>query len=334
MTMKKSFFLFLAVLICGGLLHAEEDQAGRNIRIDLGLRLYKATPEEGSAVFIRWISAKPVPAGATYFYTGNVKNESPRPEEAEIKKVFKASNLQVISDSDVTIDYDPEATKGKKDLFVIGWWDGYYGVHGPLLETVLSDEKKYAFRIIPISVETNSRRFKLQIFEPPARQVAANSVSAVVPSEYYVDADFAIPDGNTTTIIGFADSKGTAYFLSVRLVPASIIGGQLPGHLSDTVYGTPSAKVSQKIMEPETIKKVLPVYPESCRKNKIEGNVELAVAVDTKGRPEDVKVLHGVHPDLDKAAVDAVRKWVFKPYLVDGKPGKVVFKLNILFKLT
>ncbi len=59
----------------------------------------------------------------------------------------------------------------------------------------------------------------------------------------------------------------------------------------------------------------------------------MEVTVDAEGRPENVKILHGIHPDLDKAAVDAVRKWVFKPLLVNGKPKAVVFNLNILFEL-
>ncbi len=213
MTIKKIHFLFLAVLLCGGLLHAEEIEVERNLKIDLDLRLYKAVPAEGAAVFIRWISATPVPAGATYFYTGNVKNDSARSEEAEIKKVFKVRELQSFSRSAVTIAYTPKFIRMKDSEYISGWWEAYYGVNGPLFEAILSDGKSYALRIIPIDLGLESKRFRLQIYEPPIRKA---DIPASAPSSIYVDVDFTLPAGNTT-IIGFADSKNTAYFLSIEL---------------------------------------------------------------------------------------------------------------------
>ncbi len=338
MTIKKIHFLFLAVLLCGGLLHAEEIEVERNLKIDLDLRLYKAVPAEGAAVFIRWISATPVPAGATYFYTGNVKNDSARSEEAEIKKVFKVRELQSFSRSAVTIAYTPKFIRMKDSEYISGWWEAYYGVNGPLFEAILSDGKSYALRIIPIDLGLESKRFRLQIYEPPIRKA---DIPASAPSSIYVDVDFTLPAGNTT-IIGFADSKNTAYFLSIELkkveaeddtrTKIAIAPSTLKSPLGEIVT-TPSIKVSRNAVKPDTIKTVAPIYPESCKKNKIQGTVELEVTVDAEGRPENVKILHGIHPDLDKAAVDAVRKWVFKPLLVNGKPKAVVFNLNILFEL-
>jgi len=57
------------------------------------------------------------------------------------------------------------------------------------------------------------------------------------------------------------------------------------------------------------------------------------VAVDSEGRPGNIKILRGFHPELDKAAVEAVKQWVFKPYIVEGKAKSVVFTLTVNFEL-
>jgi protein TonB len=59
---------------------------------------------------------------------------------------------------------------------------------------------------------------------------------------------------------------------------------------------------------------VTPSYPATARRLGIEGTALLRVFVDTDGRVGDVVVKHSAgHPDLDRAAADAVRRWRFEP---------------------
>ena len=62
-----------------------------------------------------------------------------------------------------------------------------------------------------------------------------------------------------------------------------------------------------------------PAYPEFARDAGITGKVTLHVLVGKDGRVKNVKVIKGV-TGLDAAAVDAVKKWVFKPALSNNKP--------------
>ncbi|MGH9369392.1 MAG: energy transducer TonB [Thermoanaerobaculia bacterium] len=55
------------------------------------------------------------------------------------------------------------------------------------------------------------------------------------------------------------------------------------------------------------------VYPPSARRAGIGGVVLLSVLVSEKGEPLRVEVARSVQPDLDQAAVAAVRKWLFEP---------------------
>lgn len=93
-----------------------------------------------------------------------------------------------------------------------------------------------------------------------------------------------------------------------------------------------SIEVGGEIAPPVVVKRVDPVYPEEARKDGIQGSVILYVTTDEEGRVKKVEVLKSI-PALDKAAVDAVRQWVYEPYLKDGVPKPVSFAITVQFRL-
>jgi periplasmic protein TonB len=84
------------------------------------------------------------------------------------------------------------------------------------------------------------------------------------------------------------------------------------------------------IVKPVLIHRVNPEYPEVARKARVEGTVILEAIISKNGDVENVKVLRGVHPLLDQAAVNAVRKWRYKPVTSNGKVHTTV---TVKFKL-
>lgn len=74
--------------------------------------------------------------------------------------------------------------------------------------------------------------------------------------------------------------------------------------------------------EPTPVTRVDPTYPEFAREAQIQGKVTLHVLVGKDGRVKSVKVIKGV-TGLNEAAVDAIKKWVFKPALSNNKPVAV-----------
>ena len=86
------------------------------------------------------------------------------------------------------------------------------------------------------------------------------------------------------------------------------------------------------VAPPKLIKRVDPVYPEDARKEGVEGVVILSVRTGEYGEVEQVKVLKSV-PLLDEAAIDAVRQWIYEPFISKGKPTPVVFTVTVRFKL-
>ena len=74
-------------------------------------------------------------------------------------------------------------------------------------------------------------------------------------------------------------------------------------------------------------------YPESCKKEGISGRVTLSFTVSETGKVTDVKVLRGVHEDLDNEAIRVVSSspdWT--PGKVDGKPVAVSYNFPIIFQ--
>lgn len=76
------------------------------------------------------------------------------------------------------------------------------------------------------------------------------------------------------------------------------------------------------------------IYPENAKKNGITGRVTISFTVSETGKLTDIKVLSGVHPDLDKEALRVVSMapdWT--PGIAGGKPVPTTFTFPIIFNL-
>src|SRR6266446_291319 len=81
---------------------------------------------------------------------------------------------------------------------------------------------------------------------------------------------------------------------------------------------------------PVPITKVQPAYPDFAKEARIEGKVILHVLVGRDGLVWDARVFRGVR-GLDEAALDAVKKWVFKPAMSNNKPVAVWIEVPLSF---
>ena len=88
------------------------------------------------------------------------------------------------------------------------------------------------------------------------------------------------------------------------------------------------ADISQSLL----LKKVVPTYPPLATKARIHGEVVLDVDISQEGTVESLRALSG-HPMLIPAAIDAVKNWRYKPYVVDGKPVPVQTQVTVNFAL-
>lgn len=116
------------------------------------------------------------------------------------------------------------------------------------------------------------------------------------------------------------------------LVVSVLLLGVTAGNL--LTFSTTQEKSTQdeKISPAKLILKVDPVYPKEAINAQIEGTVVVQATTDNSGRVQSVRVLRSV-PLLDKAAVDAVRQWVYEPKMINGKPEGVIFTVACQFQL-
>jgi len=107
-----------------------------------------------------------------------------------------------------------------------------------------------------------------------------------------------------------------------------------PPPLTPSTLSTPSTQDIEKIPESESqsraITKVKPVYPPTAKKMKATGTVEVEITISEAGLVIEATAISG-HLTLRGAAVEAARKWVFKPAILNGAPVRVKSVLTFVF---
>jgi protein TonB len=88
---------------------------------------------------------------------------------------------------------------------------------------------------------------------------------------------------------------------------------------------------AETTVAPVVVKEVRPAYPRDMMREGIRGSVRLAIEVKADGTVGRVNVTKGLHPRFDKAAMDAARRWQFKPGTKNGKPVGVTTELEMTF---
>jgi protein TonB len=87
-----------------------------------------------------------------------------------------------------------------------------------------------------------------------------------------------------------------------------------------------------RIMEGNLIRRVQPLYPIAAKAARIQGPVVLRAVISKEGTIENLTVISG-HPMLVKAALEAVREWKYRPYMLNGDPYEVETQVTVNFVL-
>jgi len=81
------------------------------------------------------------------------------------------------------------------------------------------------------------------------------------------------------------------------------------------------------------VSKVAPSYPPDARAARIQGSVVLGVIIGKDGNVQHVRVISG-DPMLAPAAIDAVKQWKYRPYILNGDPIEVDTQITVNFTLS
>jgi protein TonB len=131
-------------------------------------------------------------------------------------------------------------------------------------------------------------------------------------------------------------------------IPGEMVG-EIPGGIfSEAVNSAPKVPIIAKSPEPTSVKRIRvasrvveanlihdvpPQYPPEAGRARLEGAVVLMAVIGQDGCVKEVRVESGL-PILAQAAIDAVKQWRYKPYLIDGEPVEVDSRITINFTVS
>ena len=175
------------------------------------------------------------------------------------------------------------------------------------------------------------------------REAFARDVLGMAPTSAFAQAQQAVAGGRGEPPVSVASDREVLAF--VRLKPGAI-GYVSPGATLQGVkvlaVGRPGERAADVALEPLAvggavrapvkIQDVRPVYPELARQTKAQGMVEVEIIVGPDGDVAQARVTKSI-PLLDRAALDAVRRWKYAPTIVNGVPVPVKLSVGLAFGL-
>jgi periplasmic protein TonB len=122
-------------------------------------------------------------------------------------------------------------------------------------------------------------------------------------------------------------------------IPGGSAGGVIGGIISSQPVAVPKVaapqrvRVSQGVSNGLLIKRVQPNYPPLAKQARIQGQVVLHAEISKEGTIQNLQLISG-HAMLAPAAIEAVKQWRYKPYLLNGEPVAVETEVIVNFSLT
>ena len=122
-------------------------------------------------------------------------------------------------------------------------------------------------------------------------------------------------------------------------VPGGQMGGVIGGIISSSAVPIPKVatpqrvRVSQGVTQGLLLRKIQPAYPPLARQARIQGSVLLQAEISKEGTIQNLRLISG-HPMLAPAAIEAVKQWRYKPYILNGEPVEVETQITVNFTLS
>jgi periplasmic protein TonB len=126
-------------------------------------------------------------------------------------------------------------------------------------------------------------------------------------------------------------------------VPGGVPGGQMGGVIGGIISSTPVAvpkvaapqrvRVSAGVTQGMIIHRVNPTYPQMAKIARVQGPVVLAAIIGKDGAIQNLHVVSSASPLLNQSAIDAVKQWRYRPYILNGEPVEVDTQITVNFTL-
>lgn len=185
---------------------------------------------------------------------------------------------------------------------------------------------------------------------PPPAQVHVAKVIHTTPRQLNMSQLIA-PKTVPKQIAAINDIRDLPPPSEVAGVIGGVPGGVPGGVMGGVIGGLPSAappppppkaeppvtptrvRMGGNVQAAKLIREIQPDYPVLARDARIAGTVRLQAIISKDGKVEDLKLLSG-QPLLVQSAMDAVKKWLYKPTYLNGTPVEVLTEVDVNFHLS
>lgn len=164
-----------------------------------------------------------------------------------------------------------------------------------------------------------------------------------VDSAIAVQKDIKLPDNPNLPMIGVHDSSNVTLASNGQGTGAGMGTGHGGGLGSGTGngygpgtggnYGGGLERVGGLVSAPVPLLTPEAEFSDEARRAKYQGEVMISLIVDAQGNPQNPRVVRPLGMGLDEKALEAVRKYKFKPAMKQGKPVPVMITIAVNFRL-
>jgi protein TonB len=178
-------------------------------------------------------------------------------------------------------------------------------------------------RTAPYSSPSRVNSSPLKIYQAPRRILNLSEIPTIdavdAPPSYTGSPDAGVPGGT-----------GTPTLMSQIFVPPQ--PKPMPRAADLPIAPTKRMPVGGDVQAAKLLKKIFPAYPPLARQARVSGTVQLIGVIAKDGTIQQLQVVSG-YPLLVKAALDAVRQWIYRPTLLNGQAVEVIAPIDVIFTL-
>jgi periplasmic protein TonB len=120
---------------------------------------------------------------------------------------------------------------------------------------------------------------------------------------------------------------------SIQIGTPTVPDPPLPGATPPGSSAPPASPWSSPEVRPVRITEVKPAYPPLARAADLEGEVTLEITVDPNGRVTQSKIVRSTDSRFNRAALDAVNQWRYRPGLRASVPSAFTIEERVFFRL-
>jgi TonB family protein len=131
--------------------------------------------------------------------------------------------------------------------------------------------------------------------------------------------------------VGLSNRRRSVLNPGINPAPIPVEQPQAPVNSATSVDTTRVVQVDSSVMEANLISSRVPVYPEAAKSSRVSGHVVMQAIISKDGSVTGLHVTEG-DSRLRAAAEDAVYKWRYRPYLIDGQPVEVTTTITVDFQ--